>query len=190
MQRYLNFHYSVTLDLFGADLSSNAATFYTTGLKGRYFERRIKDDHLLRDAHYPVLEAVDGKLLARDAPALNALNERLRDDFIEDSIAGVAAWNKTIQKFGIEFTLQVPHKAFNRQIGALGGSKVSPAGDLIDDAAWRAGEQQWLPTLQDRAYVQSLMGRVTGSGKFANWIAPPTSGIHGQPIDFGYVRFN
>ena len=27
VQRYLNFHYSVTLDLFGADESSNAATF-------------------------------------------------------------------------------------------------------------------------------------------------------------------
>src|SRR5881296_60267 len=38
IQRYLNFHYSVTIDLFGADESSNAATFYSTGLKGRYEE--------------------------------------------------------------------------------------------------------------------------------------------------------
>ena len=45
IQRYLNFHYSVTLDLFGSDLSSNAATFYTTGMKGRYREERIRDDH-------------------------------------------------------------------------------------------------------------------------------------------------
>ena len=35
IQRYLNFHFSVTMDLFGSDVSSNAATFYTTGLKGR-----------------------------------------------------------------------------------------------------------------------------------------------------------
>ena len=36
IQRYINFHFSVTIDLFGADESSNAATFYSSGLKGRY----------------------------------------------------------------------------------------------------------------------------------------------------------
>jgi benzoyl-CoA 2,3-dioxygenase component B len=38
--------------------------------------------------------------------------------------------------------------------------------------------------------VQSLMGRVVEPGKFANWIAPPSSGINGHPIDFEYVRFS
>src|SRR6202795_4989773 len=42
MQRYLNFHYSVTLDLYGSDVSSNAANYYTTGLKGRYDETKIE----------------------------------------------------------------------------------------------------------------------------------------------------
>jgi benzoyl-CoA 2,3-dioxygenase component B len=190
IQRYLNFHFSVTIDLFGADLSSNAATFYTTGLKGRYFEDKIKDDHVLKDASYPVLETVDGRILSRDAPALNALNERLRDDFIQDSIAGVEAWNKGIQKFGIEFAMQVPHKAFNRQIGALAGFKFSPEGKLIDEGEWSANSRHWLPTPEDRAYVQSLMGRVTEPGKFANWISPPAAGINGRPVDFEYVRFN
>ena len=48
LQRYLNFHYSVTIDLFGADESSNAATFYSTGLKGRFEEGKRTDDHQLR----------------------------------------------------------------------------------------------------------------------------------------------
>ena len=51
IQRYLNFHYSVTIDLFGADQSSNAATFYSAGLKGRFEETKRDDDHLLKDAH-------------------------------------------------------------------------------------------------------------------------------------------
>jgi len=34
------------------------------------------------------------------------------------------------------------------------------------------------------------MGRVVEPGKFANWIAPPSSGINGQPVDCEYVRFN
>src|SRR6202167_5866172 len=70
IQRYLNFHFSVTIDLFGADVSSNAATFYSSGLKGRYEEMKIDDDHLLRDAQYPVLQVVDGRIAAAEAPAL------------------------------------------------------------------------------------------------------------------------
>src|SRR5215471_9109985 len=97
LQRYLNFHYSVTLDLFGADQSSNAATFYTTGIKGRYEETRINDDHLLKDATYPILDVVDGKLVEKQVPALVSLNERLRDDFIKDSIRGVSRWNKVLE---------------------------------------------------------------------------------------------
>jgi benzoyl-CoA 2,3-dioxygenase component B len=40
LQRYLNFHYSVTSDLYGAEISANAATYYTNGLKGRFEEAR------------------------------------------------------------------------------------------------------------------------------------------------------
>jgi hypothetical protein len=42
----INFHYSVTLDLYGSEISSNAATYYTTGLKGRYGEAKLTDDHV------------------------------------------------------------------------------------------------------------------------------------------------
>ena len=190
VQRYLNFHASVTLDLFGSDLSSNAATFYTTGLKGRFREGVIKDDHTLTQASYPVFEIANGRLITREAPALNALNERLRDDFIHDSIAGVNGWNTALEKSGVEFRFEVPHKAFNRQIGPLAGIKFSPAGELLNDAQWAAGVRSWLPTAEDREFVQSLMGRVVERGKFANWIAPPSSGINGQTVDFEYVRFN
>src|SRR6201981_3483891 len=85
IQRYLNFHYSVTIDLFGADQSSNAATFYSSGLKGRYEEGKRGDDHVLKGRTYPVLEVRDGQLAEKEVPMLNALNEVLRDDFIKDS---------------------------------------------------------------------------------------------------------
>lgn len=190
IQRYLNFHSSVTADLFGADLSSNAATFYTTGLKGRFREERIADDHVLKEATYPILEMRSGALGGRDAPALNALNERLRDDFVADSISGVEAWNIELSKRGIGFRLTVPHKAFNRNIGPLAGVKVSPEGNVVSQAAWEASLHEWLPTAGDREFVQSLMGRVTEPGRFANWISPPSSGINGQPVECEYVRFN
>jgi len=189
IQRYLNFHFSVTIDLFGADVSSNAATFYSSGIKGRFEEPKLADDHVLRDATYPVLEVVDGGLVKREAPALNALNERLRDDFIKDSIAGVGRWNRAIHKAGVAFELVVPHKAFHRRIGPLATVQVAPDGRVIDAAEWRANEARWLPTAEDYAFVKSLMGRVTEPGRFANWIAPPPIGVNKQPVDFEYVRF-
>jgi len=190
IQRYLNFHFSVTIDLFGADESSNAAIFYDSGLKGRYEETRRDDDHQLKGRSYRVLAVQNGQLVEREVPMLNALNEVLRDDFIKDSIAGVNRWNKVIEKAGLPFRLYAPHKAFNRRIGSLAGVRVSPDGRVISDAEWAAHERQWLPSDEDRAYVASLMGRVVEPGRFANWIAPPVMGINRQPLDFEYVRFD
>ena len=190
IQRYLNFHFSVTIDLFGADISSNAAMFYSAGLKGRFEETKLTDDHQLRHASYPVLEVVDGGLRTREAPALNALNERLRDDYIRDSAGGVGRWNKIIQKAGIDFELKLPHKAFNRRIGTLSNVKVAPDGRVVSETEWTARVNEWLPSAEDRAFVASLMGRVTEAGKFASWIAPPAAGINKQPVNFEYVRFN
>jgi benzoyl-CoA 2,3-dioxygenase component B len=190
IQRYLNFHYSVTLDLFGADQSSNAAMFFSSGLKGRYEEGRRNDDHVLKDRGHTILEVQDGRLVEREVPMLNALNEVLRDDFIKDSIGGVGRWNKVIEKAGVDFRLEVPHKAFHRKIGSLSQVRVSPDGRVVSEGEWNAHVGEWLPTEADRAFVASLMGRVVEPGKFANWIAPPVVGINRQPIDFEYVRFN
>lgn len=190
LQRYINFHFSVTIDLFGADQSSNAATFYTTGLKGRYTERKRNDDHVLKNDSYPVLQLRDGKLVEKEVPMLNALNEVLRDDYIRDTVSGVKRWNRLIGKAGVDFELCVPHKGFNRKIGALAGVLASPQGEVLNAAQWQQHQDQWLPSQNDRDYIASLMGRVIEIGKFANWIAPPAIGINRQPIEFEYIRFN
>ena len=190
LQRYLNFHYSVTIDLFGADQSSNAAIFYSSGLKGRYEETRRTDDHLLKGDGYKILEVKDGALVEKEVPMLNALNEVLRDDFIKDSAGGIARWNKVIEKAGLSFRLTLPHKAFNRHIGTFAGIRVSPDGRAISESDWALNVNQWLATEEDRAYVASLMGRVVETGQYANWIAPPAIGINKQPVDFEYIRFN
>jgi len=189
IQRYLNFHYSVTIDLFGADQSSNAATFYSSGLKGRYEEGKRSDDHVLKGQTYKVLEVQNGQLGEKEVPMLNALNEVLRDDFIKDSIAGIGRWNKVLEKAGLTQRLAAPHKAFNRKIGALAGIRMSPDGRVVSDEEWKAKESEWLPSPADFAFVASLMGPVLEPGKFAGWIAPPAMGINKNPVDFEYVRF-
>ena len=42
MQKYLNLWYSLSLDLFGGEISSNAATFFADGLKGRAKEESVR----------------------------------------------------------------------------------------------------------------------------------------------------
>ena len=166
-----------------------ALAFYSTGLKGRYEEGKRSDDHQLRSQTYRVLNVVNGQLVEKEVPMLNALNEVLRDDYILDSVAGVERWNKVIEKAGIPFRLKTPHKAFHRNIGALSGVKVSPAGQVLSEIEWAQRQDDWLPSNTDRLYVQGLMGRVVEPGKFANWIASPVMGINRQPVDFEYVRF-
>ena len=191
IQRYLNFHFSVTMDLFGADVSSNAATFYSTGLKGRFDETKIDDDHLLNDASYPVLEVRDGRLATAQAPALNALNEKLRDDYIQDAVAGVERWNRIIEKTGIRVPIQGAAQGFPPPDRSACRRRTStPTATSCRDADWTASVDRWLPSAADRAFVASLMGRVVEPGRFANWIAPPARGIDNHPLDFQYVRFN
>ena len=189
LQRYLNFHFSVTLDLYGSEISSNAANFYSMGLKGRFQETQINDDHVLDASSYPVPDVVGDRIVMRDQPAGQALNERLRDDYIADCQAGVDRWNKIIAKNGIDFTLTLAHKGFHRKIGVFAESHLSPDGRVVSEAEWTHHARDWMPTEEDHLFVQSLMGRVAEPGKYANWIAPPARGINGQPADFAYVRF-
>jgi benzoyl-CoA 2,3-dioxygenase component B len=188
IQKYLNFHYSVSLDLFGSEISTNAANFYTASLKGRFEEGKRDDTHHLKDATCPVAMLEGDRIVTRELPALNALNERLRDDYVLDCERGLARWNQVITQHGIGFQLALPHKGFHRAIGSFAGARMSPDGRLLNDAEWQAQKDDWLPTERDYAYVASLMKPVTERGKMADWIAPPARGISGQPIDFEYVR--
>jgi benzoyl-CoA 2,3-dioxygenase component B len=189
MQKYLNFHFSVSLDLFGSEISTNAANYYTMGIKGRFEEARKEDDHQLKDATYVINEIAGDTIRLVDVPALTSINERLRDDYVTDCARGVARWNKLIQRAGIDFELKLPHRAFHRAIGNFSSIRVAPDGRVITQAEWDRNHQQWLPTDQERAFVASLMVPVTEPGKYASWIAPPPRGINNQPIDHPYVRF-
>ena len=190
VQRYLNQHYAVSLDLFGREISTNAATYFAAGLKGRYQELRLRDDHDLRDASWDVLGLEDGAIVRSTHPARNALNDRLRLDYTRDCQRGVDRWNETIRAAGVEFELRLPHVGFNREIGAFAGARMSPEGVLLSDAEWEAASGEWLLSAEDEAFVASLMGRVVEPGKMASWIAPPARGINRKPAEFEYVRFN
>jgi benzoyl-CoA 2,3-dioxygenase component B len=190
LQKYINFHYSICLDLFGQELSTNAATYYTMGIKGRYGETKIADDHVLEGMSYRVPGIRDGKIVESDEPALNAINQRLRDDYATDSQRGIDNWNKMIASQGIDFVLTLPNRAFHRNIGPFAQVRTDVQGNLISQAEFDKRKSDWLPTEEDKTYIHSLMIGVTEPGKFANYIAPPQRGINRQPVDFEYVKFH
>ncbi len=190
IQKKVNFHLSVTLDLFGAEISTNAAAAFEAGLKGRYKETKLEDDHQLHADSYPVLKLIEGEFRDVEEPALNASNCRLRDDYYADAKKGVGRWNKVIDKGGVDFQLCLPHKAFNRQIGEYAGLRVSPTGDVLQEAQWNAKQNKFLPSADDMQYISSLMTPVIEPGQYADWIAPPRVGINHMPGDFEYVKIH
>ncbi len=190
LQKKANLHYSLSLDLFGSEISTNAANAYSAGVKGRYQEDKIDDDHQLLSDTYPVMKMVDGEIVTVQENALTALNMRLRDDYISDAAKGVGRWNKIIQKAGIEFELRLPHTAFNREIGEFSNVFCSPDGEMMSEKEFSEQHDSWLPSSDDGSFIQSLMKPVTEPGEYAGWISPPRIGIDQKPGDFEYVQLD
>jgi benzoyl-CoA 2,3-epoxidase subunit B len=188
LQRYLNFHSSVSLDLFGSETSTNVANYYTAGLKGRWSEERRRDDHKLTDDSIMVEALVDGSVGEIQVAALVGLNTDLRREYISDCQNGVNRWNKILEDAGLAHRLKLPHVAFNRRVGALAGIEATPDGEMISADEWQRRKGEWLPTSVDKSYVRSLMQPVHERGKIAAWIAPPRQGINGKPFDYDYVH--
>ena len=187
IQKYVNLWYSVSADLFGGEISSNAAAYFGASLKGRDREGTYQD-HKALDGHYPMMVMEDGKLVEKQVPLRNAMNEVLRDSYIEDCQRGCDRWNKVIERASIPLRLKIPSRRFNRRIGIYAGAYFTPDGHLTDKEEWERHRDEWLPNESDRSFLSSLMKPVYEPGKIASWVAPPEKGINGKPFDFEYVR--
>jgi benzoyl-CoA 2,3-dioxygenase component B len=189
IQRYLNQWYALSLDLFGGEISSNAALYFATGLKGRAGESRY-DDHLALRQHYEMSLFQEGRLRVKEVPLRNALNEVMRDGYSAECERGVARWNAVLEANGIAQRLRLPARQFFRQVGEYANQHFDVDGCPITVDDWQRRRNSWLPSPSDRAYVASLQRPVREPGKIAGWIAPPSHGIKGKPFEFEYVRFD
>jgi benzoyl-CoA 2,3-epoxidase subunit B len=188
MQRYLNFWFSSSLDLFGSESSSNAALYFASGIKGRPDENHY-EDHVAKNATLAI-EHPDGAggVTSEHVLLRNAMNEVVRQSYIRDCEIGLKRWNRNIQKAGFASELVLPSVRFRRSIGAWAGLSLDPAGRFVTPEEWQSRRDEWLPSAQDHAFVQGLMRRVTEPGKIASWIAPPDRGINNLPVDYEYVH--
>jgi benzoyl-CoA 2,3-dioxygenase component B len=189
IQRYLNLWFALSLDLFGGEISSNAASFFADGLKGRYKEDSY-EEHLALSQHYRMTVPKDGGVVEEDVPLRNAMNEVLRDAYVEDCQRGIDRWNKHLERAGLSARLRLPSKRFYRHIGLYAGLPFDMDGRLLDRAEWDRRQGEWLPSEKDRAYVATLQKPVRDPSLIANWIAKPARGIKGLPIEYEYVRLD
>jgi benzoyl-CoA 2,3-dioxygenase component B len=189
LQRYINFWYSASLDLFGSEISSNAARYFAAGLKGRANEERY-DDHLAIDATLEIDVCRDGRMQTDEIPLRNAMNAVLSQDYTTDCQRGMDRFNEVLRELDVDFELTLPSPRFNREVGIHARLPFDPEGSLIPEEECQRRQAEWLPTPEDRDYVRSLMTKpVTEPGNMANWISPPRRGVKGKPTDFEYVRF-
>jgi benzoyl-CoA 2,3-dioxygenase component B len=189
IQRYLNFQYSVSLDLFGGETSTNVANYFTAGLKGRWSEERRRDDHKLTSESIMVDTLTDdGQAGQAEVAALVGLNTDLRREYISDCQTGLTRWNRILADAGTGRRLALPHVAFNRKVGVFAGIEATPDGAGVPAQEWQRRKGEWLPTDVDKTYIRSLMHPVHERGKIAAWIAPPRNGINGKPFDYDYVH--
>jgi benzoyl-CoA 2,3-dioxygenase component B len=188
IQKHINVWFSLSLDLHGNEISTNAAAYFANGLKGRAEEAKW-DEHRVSDEIYRLESVRDGDVVTLDVPMRNAMNEVLRDWYVEDCQAGVDRWNKTLERYGLSDRLRLPDRKFNRHIGQFAGFHFDPDGRPLSDAEWTRRKNEWLPTPADKAFLLAIMDTpIYETGRFANYIAPPARGIKGKPINFQYVR--
>ena len=193
VQKYANRWFSVSQDLFGGEDSSNAASYFAAGLKGRFNESKPGkyQDHLALDQVYNTARP-DGKgnEMKVEVPMRRAMNLVLRDEYRADCQKGVDRWNKIIKRAGIDFEIKLADERFSRGQGVWSKGRYTPDGAPLTEEQWQARKGEWLPTEADEAYVASLMKPVYEPGKIAPWIAPPRTGINNNGFDFEYVKFS
>ncbi|HEU4429680.1 MAG TPA: benzoyl-CoA 2,3-epoxidase subunit BoxB [Myxococcota bacterium] len=190
LQRFVNHWFSESLDLFGSPDSSNAASAFGAGLKGRFQESRPGhyDDHRLLDAFHAVEKPdPNGGLLREPVPMRRALNAVLQEAYVRECEKSLARWNDVLASSDIAFRLALPSPRFNRKIGPFAASHWLPSGS---PARERSEVAEHLPLASDLAWLAALEGgMVREPGRVASWIAPPSQRVDDRPLDFEYVRF-
>jgi benzoyl-CoA 2,3-dioxygenase component B len=187
LQRVINFWYSYSLDLFGGEISSNSADFFGASLKGRYQEEKRAEHTAMNQTK--IIPVVDGgRVTDKEVPLRNALNEVLRDDYVEDCERAMRRWNTELEKGGVEARLTLPSRRFHRHQGEYSRHFFDPQGALVSEAEFNSRKSEWLPSEQDMTFLQSLMTPVHDVGRIAGWIAAPARGVDGKPFEFEYVR--
>ena len=188
IQRYINFWFSSSLDLFGSEISSNSATAFANGLKGRPDEMKYAD-HSEKNSTFTFEGiSIENTIETQTIPMRNAMNEITRRAYVTDCEVGLKRWNRLIKKAGYDIQLKLPSARFRRNIGIWAGVDVNPEGKIIAKDEFDEKLGSWLPSDSDKEFINSLMIQVVEVDKTASWITPPNRGINNMDIHYEYVN--
>ena len=180
MQKKANLHFSLSLDLFGSEVSTNAANYYNSGVKGRFQETRIEDDHQLTKRHLPGEQAgrrqdQDGGRAGADrhqhAPA-----RRLRDRLRQGRGALEQGDREDRRRPSGSSCRTSPSTATSASSRT---SRRRPDGEVLSDAEWAKRKDQWLPSKADGDFIAEPDGALLGARQ-VRLLDRPAQGRHRQ----------
>ena len=191
LQKKANLHFSLTLDLFGNEISTNAANAFNAGLKGRYHEdqtdRRPRADR--RDLSGAAAEGRRDRARggAGAVGAEHAAARRLRR---RRQCRRRRCWNRVLERAGLRVPpasaacrVQPPHRRVRRDPRR---SRRQPA---VETSSGRRGAETMLPSADDDALRREPdAAGARDRALMRPWIAPPRIGIDNKPGDFEYVK--
>ena len=185
LQKYINLWYTESLDLFGGEDSSNAASYFAAGLKGRFHDIvQPYSDHLALDGSY---EPAPARWQRRGDSAAARDERSPARPYTQDCERGLARWNRELENATSMRDSICPLRVLTAEsvrspiFPAIRIASRSPARNISGDAPNGSSTQA------DRAHVADLLKPVYEPGKIAGWIAPAARGVNGQPLDFEYV---
>ena len=101
----------------------------------------------------------------------NAMNEITRQAYVDDCNIGIKRWNRLIKKYGYEeYSLALPSTKFRRNIGVWANLSINPKGEFINQDIYNRKLASWLPSENDKKFINSLMIQELDPGKTASWI--------------------
>ena len=118
------------------------------------------------------------------------MNEVLRDWYVGDCEAGVARWNKILERHGMSDRLRLPDRKFNRGIGMFSSLHFDPNGaPLSNDEDGRGASTSGCPVRRIASTCSaSWRRRSTSPASSPTTSRPPLRGVNRMPINFEYVR--
>ena len=188
IQKKANLHFSLTLDLFGNEISTNAANAFHAGLKGRYREDRLKDDHQLErhlSGAAPDRRQDPERRMRRRCPRSTC---GCATTTSPTANVGVGRWNKVIETSAFRSRSSCRTSPSIATSASSRASRRMSNGNILSDAEWTKRRDEFLPSDGDREFIEGLMQPQFEPAKFASWIAPPKVGIDNKPGDFEYVK--
>ena len=105
------------------------------------------------------------------------MNEITRQAYVDDCNIGIKRWNRLIKKYGYEEYSLLYLLQNSEAIGVCKSNlSINPKGEFLNQDIYNRKLASWLPSENDKKFINSLMIQELDPGKTASWITKPEEG--------------